>query len=273
MPWDMANLGYDFPLHSFDLIAGAGREQDEQRFSIPVPQGRLVLRPELRARGRNLSTAAVEQAITQTLSHRQLDPAGFARHGHDDAWVESVLHWRQRMIAAEGERMQIEVEGRHAAAERQAAVREGIDLRARASLAARLARLGKELVVPGRRRNSAVGLQADLEGLLERLQVPGRAEALARGGFGPEEQARVAKVAAALPNLRRLGVGYAEELRQRSDLLSVLRGALVGDLCRLCLAAPRVLPPEAAQHLTQARIFPPRPARWRRPRGDATNSA
>lgn len=248
---------YDHPLHSLNLFPGGSPLKDEERYALPVPQGRLMVRRELRLRGGDLSSPAVDRAIVDALSYHQLDLAGFAEHEFDAGWAESVRHWQGRMIAAESDRLRLQTASRQLTSDRRQAVALGVEMWGRVTLAARLAGLRK-VVISGKAPRAAGKLEIGLSDVAQRIRARDHAALLARNGFGEGRRAQLDAAIASLGALREQAIGAELQIAHLSDTLAVIRGALVGDLCRLCLVAPRVLPRQTARFLTQARLFPPR---------------
>lgn len=246
----MLDKGYDFPLHSMDLLGPASLGADEARFTVPVPQGRLRVAPALRRRGARLSTGACEDAVALALAQRALAPRAFLRFGFDEAWAAAMRHWRREMMA-----QHVRAQLRAAQAQdggTRPLVEAGRRLLGRLSLSAQLAGLGG-LLTAGRPPWQAAALLGAL-GEAER-RARAHAEALERRGFGPEE---LGELGALLPQLaaavaarpgRRLAQG------EETARLLTLRAALLGDATLLGRVARQALPQRQHRRLSLRRLL------------------
>ncbi|MCS6913826.1 MAG: hypothetical protein NZ890_11370 [Myxococcota bacterium] len=244
----MLNKGYDHPLYSLDLLGPGEAPPEDGRYAVPVPQGRLVVRGALRRRALTVRTEACERAVAIVLGHHATAPEAFAAYGLDQAWAGSMRHWLQRLWQEEATRQRLHLELHQLRRQRQAALQQAYDLWQRLRLSAELAGLGSQLV--GRAPAAELPLLEALRGVHRRLQDPGLQGLLADHGFGPPWLAQLGRVLAWLEPTRQTLRELEARLRCQGDVIQVLRGALLGDVARLCRVAPLVLLPEQAQALT-----------------------
>lgn len=250
----MKEKGYDFPLHSFQLVSADLLVEDELRYSIAVPQGRLIVRQALRSKGKRVPSALIDRAIADGLAHHNLDVAGFAEHGLDAEWAVNVLHWGAQLTTLEQERSYLLLQKEQIVSLQQGTRRQGRELWARAALAARHAGL-RSLVASGAPPRAALRLEAGLRDLDLQIGTDDRAALLAPEGFGAERRAQLLRAIGDLGELHRQALAIADSLRRVSDTLIVVRAGLFGDLCRLCRAAPLVLSRAIVPYLSRTRLF------------------
>lgn len=254
----MEDKGYQFPLHSLDLINDSSQLLHEPRYCIPVPQGRLVVRKELRVRGMKVGTEVCDQAVCTALAYHEKEAAGFAAFRLDAAWTESMRAWRERMIDRDFRGLSLQTDRRLGTERLQALAKEGRGVWARLSLCARLCGLSGVLI-QGRAPRARLKL-ADALG-----EAAGRAreyaEPLARCGFGPAQQEQVRALIAALSEEHRQAGERRWQQQRHRDVLVVVRGALLGDLSLFSEVALQVLGPEAAQAVQVQRLLGQRPRR------------
>jgi hypothetical protein len=234
----MIDKGYPHPLFSLDLINHGDSFADNGRYSIPVNQGFLVISKPLRVRAQNRTADATTVSLFHALSYHALDVAGFAAYGLDKEWADNMQYWNQRLHEKDSDRGQLVTTQQLATIDRKARFADARRLWARLSLAARMA--GR----PGTLTSGAApqGMVALLDAL-QKVQPRAKEQAalLALHGFGPEQQADLAAAIAALQKQHEEASANGDSRRQMSDRLIVIRGAILGDLCRLSQAAPHVM--------------------------------
>jgi hypothetical protein len=235
----MQDKGYDHPLHSLDLVPLAQAGEDEPRYAIFIPQGRLVVRPELRRRAAGITTAVCEEAVAVALARHRGAAEGFARFGLDARWAENMAYWTDQMLAQQGKRERLEAEMDDARTVLQGLCLKGRERWARLWMVSRMAGL-VGVVTSGRAPKGESPFCEALLAAAAQAQRPHLAEALAGHGFKTTEAAAimdlVAEIRAARRRVQELAVLHGEA----GDALLVMRGALIGDLGRLCQAAPMV---------------------------------
>jgi hypothetical protein len=250
----MLDKGYPFPLYSFDLLLPGGEPEDDPRYAIAIPGGRLVVRAALRKRAMNISTASCQEAVAVALGHHQVALAAFAEHGFSAAWADSLRHWEGRLREHEGQRSRLSHLLDELTRERRALLAAARELWGRLRVATELAGIGGAVV-----RGSPPGRELELcdalSGALGRLAAPSVPALLARNGFPQALIDQLTSVAARLPASRRQADGLAQARQRESDALVAIRAALLGDVARLCKVAPYVLLPEARRPLNVERLF------------------
>lgn len=248
----MKNKGYDSPLYSLDLLQ-PGAEPQGRDLYIPVPQGRLVTATALLRRAQRVGLARCLQAQGEALERWRRHRSAFSTFGMDDAWAASMQHWGAQLELLQQGLHQSSVELRLATTDHH---------RTCAASLARLAdaRLRAELVgLAGLPRPQTRALHATTATLQQGLQVlsdPLWRQALATVGYGDAEHAALDESVRARTSTwlaRQRCEGEQARLSARSQ---VLRGALVGDLARLCKIAGQVLHPLEQPGLRMGRWFP-----------------
>lgn len=235
----MHDKGYDHPLHSLDLVPLAQAGEDKPRYAIFIPQGRLVVRPELRRRAANVSTAACEEAVAVAISRHRAAAEGFARFGLGMQWAESMIYWTDQMLAQQGARDRLEAEMDEARAVLQGLCLQGRERWARLSLVSRMAGLAG-VVMRGRAPRAEAPFCAALLEAAEQAGRPHLLDALSRHGFMGAEVTAIGELVTSIRAARKRVQDLAVLHGEAGDALLVLRGALLGDLGRLCQAAPMV---------------------------------
>ncbi len=256
----MLNKGYDHPLHSLDLLPMGADLPDGPRYTFPwANDTRLVIRPELRRRAEDLTTTTVAQAVDEALGYHAVAVAGFAEHDLGEDWAESMVYWTGRLLDADQERLTWDALGREQGHLLGGLLARGRRLWVRLALAVRLGGIDVAMV-PARGRAPRAVLT-----FIDALQQAGRAARepvwaarLAAAGFGPLQQADLADVVARLDAARLERIAHEDVMQVTAGRVVVLRGALMGDLSRLCVVAPHVLLPEQARALTVRRLLPRR---------------
>lgn len=248
----MLDKGYAFPLHTLALLRPDEAPPDEPRYVVPAPEGRLATQPALRRRGATLPSDACERAAAIALRLRACAAGDFAAWGFDEAWAAALRHWLRRLWAEEDGRTQLEVDVLEHTRRRRAARSCAEGLARRLQIAAALASVD----LPRERSSRGeLAVLDELGRLLARLDDPLIREALGRAGFGAEHAAQLAEACAWLAPARQRADEIARARQAHSDRIVVLRGALFGDLGRLCRAAPAVLPQPQAAALRIERLF------------------
>lgn len=246
--------GYAHPLYSLDLAPHAALPEDEPRYAILLPEGRLVVRAELRRRAQSHGVLAVDRLVGTALAYQRLAPQGFARFGLGPHWAESLRHWRAQMLEEDEVQAALAVERAQALA-----VQREVQGRARAALgrlalSARLAGLA-ERPVPARAPESAAALSEAIDAALARCGAAVPASLLARCGFAAEDRAALQALGEELPRRQAARVTLEARCRAQADGLLVIKAALLGDAARLCQAAPQVLGPERCETLRVAPLL------------------
>jgi hypothetical protein len=247
----MRDKGYAHPLFSLNLIAAGVPPDDDPRYAIPDPGGSLVTRTDLRLRGQNLLTQTVDLAVCQVIVHHQSNLDLYTEFGLDDEWNQSMSYWRTRLLRMDEERYIKSNSYRGSARDRQGIFRASKAIYKRLSLAAQLC--GKDgTITRGQMPKTPAAL---LDAMTQAATRAGeQAALLAENGFGAAQQERLSAAIAALSEHEKIVGGWQWARQETSDALSVLRGALVGDMARLSHVAPLVVPPAAAAPMTMRRL-------------------
>ncbi len=259
---DMMDKPYEFPLYSLDLIANPAETADDPRYAIPHERSALVIRKELRKRAANASTEICDAAVCTGLAHHALDIPGFGDFGLDAAWAENMRHWQKRMLDQNEARRLLQSNGVLGTRDRHDVDQAARQMWDRLVLCAKLSRLG-DRVASGSAPRGRLQLLDALSGAAERVRE--HAGPLSQHGFGQAYQEQLTQVIAALSDHHQKAGRMERARRDSSNVLLVMRGALIGDLLLLSHAAPHVLPPKAADALLLRRLFPQR----RRPEAPA----
>lgn len=253
----MTDKGYDFPLHSLDLMRDGSLLAAQARCAIAVPQGLLVVPPALHARGVRVTTAACETAVAAGLAVHAPHVSHLASFGLDLAWATNMRHWCARMQGEERAAVGLRTEGRLTSAALQDLVERGQRAWVRLSLSARLC--GKAgLVTRGKAPRARLQLLDVLGQAAERADE--HAAALAEHGYGATQRAELRALIAALAQAHESSQEHSYQAQRHADMLMVMRGALLGDLSRLSQAAPTILPHVEARALRMGRLLPRRRA-------------
>jgi hypothetical protein len=250
----MTDKGYDHPLYSLDLLPLSHAGDDEPRFCLFVPQGRLVVRAELRRLGAGLSTGQIEDALALALTRHRIALPGFSRRGLTAAWADNMLHWRQRMIEKELLRQGLQGELDLASRTLRGLGGDGHQIWGQLSLAARMAGLAGT-ITRGRAPQASLALGDALRQASLRASEPVPAALLLQFGFGAAEQAELSGLADRIAAARQQVLDLTRKVQQASDTLVTIRAALCGDLRRLCQAAPYVVGPEHRKVLQVQTLF------------------
>lgn len=257
----MMNKGYDFPLYSLDLQQ-PGAEPPGRELYVPVPQGRLVITPALLGRSQRVGLLRCLQAQGEALERWRRHRAVFSTFDMDDAWAASMQHWGAQLELLQQGLHQSSVELRLTTTDHR---------RTCAVSLARLAdaRLRAELVgLSGLPRPQTRATHATTATLQEGLQVLGDPlwqKALATVGYGDAERAALEESVRARTSTWLARQRCEAEQARLSARSQVLRGALLGDLARLCKIAGQVLHPLEQPGLRMGRWFPHRAADKGRP--------
>jgi hypothetical protein len=261
----LCEKGYRFPIYSLNLVRPDDLLPEDPRYSLAVPEGRLIVRAELRRRGADVSSSACIGGVMRAMGFHALAPAGFAAHGLTLDWAAGMRHWTLCLDQHERRLRSAETDSLLCLRERDLLIDEARRLWTRLSLASRLA--GLALLPAGRPPRRPLELVAA-------LRLAGAAAAtnqvlLSEHGFGLPLLGRLAEVAEELSACCQALQRGELARRPLSDARPVLRGALIGDVARLCAVAPLVLPPRAAGELQMGRLFPRAPRKPPAPRPEA----
>ena len=247
----MLDKGYAFPLHSLDLLRPGEEPPDGPLFVLPGTEGRLIVRAALLRRGKDTSTAAVRQALRRGLAHHQHKLALFATCGLDGAWAAAMAHWGERLRKEERRWLVQQGALALAKAEQRGRLQQARQLRGRLGLAVHLA--GLPPLTTGRVPKAELAVIDELRVVSGKAAAHGAA--LEGCGFRREEREELAALVRELPAARDRLRQDDEALRVQGAVVAVLRGALLGDLSRLSLCAPQVLPPSEAASFQQRALL------------------
>jgi len=252
----MATTPYEHPLYSFTLLPDDARGAEDGRYAVPMPQGRLVVSPALRARGERLCCDTIVQAVSAGLAFQARDPAGFTRYGLGPEWAAAMRYWQGRLHDTEQALMQLGVVSRLRTKQLTALRDAGRDTWRHLMLCSRFCSKAG-LIVKGESPRARGALRDGLTVALQRVHE--NAEALACHGFGPQQVQDLTRLIADLGAQDQDAAAAAWRRRELSGQAMVIRGALQGDLVLLTQAAPRVLGQKAAAGLRLGRILVPTP--------------
>lgn len=251
-------IEYQYPLHSFTLLsADTVLDGDAARYVIEVPEGLLVVPERLRRRAAGMNVLSFYK-MTQTVLpfHGQyLDY--FARRGMDAAWADSYRHWSERMMGLAEGRTQLVVGKQTDDSFLIDPVSEGQRLWRDLRVLTCQAGLGKK-IVSGRAPHGALKLQEGLQQVAAAIAVPERAARLARRGFGPKDHEELRRVIDAIPGRRMDSHEHRQRVHGLTDVLTVIRGGLLGDTLALRDLARAGLPRAEAEKLQLKPLMPPR---------------
>lgn len=243
----MQDKGYDRPLYSLDLLKGPASPPEDDVYALPVAQGRLVVRPTLRRQGMRAMTAACVDVVDARLAYFPYAQEEFSRFGLDAAWIDHMNSWCDQVKALERERTQRahwhEID-RHFRKELPACAQ---GLWSRLRLASAVSGLGSTLI-EGRMPQGRLQLLEVLRTVSLRLSDEVIAARLSPHGFGPGEREALAELQR---RLRAALDGDEEHARQQRVLrgaISVIRGALLGDLALFIRVGRAAFPPESKMH-------------------------
>jgi hypothetical protein len=248
----MLDKCYDHPLYSLDLLPRGTRPHDP-RYVVEVPQGILVVSPELVQRGRKVSTAVCDRAVVQVCAYQLVHPR-LAESGFTAGWRDSLLYWREQIYTWIGERYVGDVHERLTRADFDGALARATALYEELRHAARLAGI-PEAVVPQKQPRAILAILDVLQQAASAVARPAVTSRLAWFGF---DRARADDLTALVPHLTGLRHrlrGIHEERGRASDRIAVIRGALCGDIGLFSGLAVRLLGPRGAP-LLMKRLFP-----------------
>jgi hypothetical protein len=138
---------------------------------------------------------------------------------------------------------------------RQELLDEAAGLWQRLDLAVRLSGLNGAIPL-GRRPRAGLALAERLLQIAGQIDQAPHAGRLAQFGFGAAERARLRELAAAIPPARQALAAHRAECRALGGPIVCIRGALLGDLARLCQAAQALLPSLLSAPLRMCRLVP-----------------
>lgn len=251
----MENFGYQYPLYSFKLLpASTLLSGDAARYAIEVPEGLLVTAENLRARGARGRVDVYYDIVLDVLGFHARHLALFAGFGMDAEWARSYRYWGERMQELEGGRARL-ADRRYAGTRAgESPVKEGQALWRQLAFLVRSAGVDPS-IVKGRPPGKGLDLHERLQQVAAALAVPERAEKLARRGFGPAEHRRLQEVIARIPAYRQDGHEHRRSVRSLTDVLTVIRGGLLGDTKMLSGYARVSLKPEEAREVQLGRLL------------------
>jgi hypothetical protein len=234
----MIAKGYDHPLISLDLLPPYAQFPEDPIYSVQAPQGYLVVHPNLRRRGEDITTDDVLDGVCRGLAAHAPHAQHLGGFGLDDDWRRSMEHWAGRVELLARDRAS-------AQARQDLLVRDRKGLRSSAHALWRRLGVCTELarVVAPVRGAPPTSLQRLLAGLQHAegwLAEPAQAP-LATMGFGPLERELLREVIRGLQELPEQERAISEAQQRASASLQVVRGALLGDLAFLSRAARQIL--------------------------------
>jgi hypothetical protein len=243
----MQDKGYDRPLYSLDLLKGAASPPEDDVYTVPVAQGRLVVRPALRRQGSETTTRDCVNAVYARLAYFPYAQEAFAHFGLGAAWIDHMDSWCEKAKALERERTQrgywheIDL---HFRKELPACAQA---LWTRLHMASALSGLDST-VVNGRMPPGRGDLLEALRTVSLRLSDEDTMARLSPQGFGPRDREALADVMARLRAAMDEDEAHARRRRALQGALAVVRGALLGDLALFSRAGRTVFPPESKIH-------------------------
>lgn len=251
----MLDKGYDRPLYSLDLLKGPASPPEDDVYTVPVMQGRLVVRPTLRRQGADTLTRDCVNAVYARLAYFPYAHEEFTRFGLDATWIDHMKGWCEKAKELERERTQRghwhEID-RHFRKELPACAQA---LWTRLHMASALAGLGST-VVDGRMPQGRVDLLEALRTVSIRLSEEDTMARLSTQGFGPGDREALADVMARLRAAMDDDEAHSRRRRALQGALVVVRGALLGDLALFSRAGRATFPPESKMHAAMGRLLP-----------------
>lgn len=257
----MEDKGYSHPLYSLELVPPGQRGPDDPRWAIEVPQGKLMVAPTLRQRGKRFPTATVDTVVATALSRWAMAHAGFARFGLSPAWADNLSHWRGCMLENEAAQVHLQTEGQLASERSRALIDRGRWHFARIKFCGQLS--GQvDLLLRGPAPRQRLALIDALRRIEGRLRARSQAaDVLSRHGYGADLQAELSQLVPLLQAEHDADAARLFEGRRLGDELFVIRGALLGDVSRLSQVAPRILSRTEAAALQVQRLLRRAPTR------------
>jgi hypothetical protein len=249
----MIDKGYDHPLHSLNLIPAGNLTDDNERYSVPDPHGLLVISTDLRLRAADYSADRCYVAAATALAYHAHGVAGFTVYGLDAEWAENLRYWNNRLNALSRARGGLLTDCQLNTYGRAHYYKQAKSLWQRLTLASQIARC-PGTVTTGPAPRALPALCAALAAA--QVRAHDRAAILAGNGFGPEQQAELAAVVAALQADLAGKTKNAWSQKALTDQLTVIRGAIIGDVVRLSRAAPHALFRSLAEKVRMRRLFP-----------------
>lgn len=255
----MDDFGYEYPLFSFQLLPASAKSEDDARFVIFVPQGRLVVPADLRRRGAQVPIETCEGAVNRVLAWHGSNEAAFSAYFLTPQWARSLRFWCDRLGARARARTVAETERTLSIQERDGHAGRAAALWRRLTLITDLAGTGE--LLPRRPPRAVLAFADALQRGAARALAPAMAARLAPFSFDAALQKELTVLPPALVAARERAIAQEAERRRASDETMVIRGALLGDLARFCKVAAHVLQPEQAQDLAMQRLLPRRQRR------------
>jgi hypothetical protein len=258
MPIVMTDKGYLHPLFSLNLIAKDVPTDDEPRYAIPDPNGRLVIKTQLRVRAQNLTPWTISTAVANAAAYHKSNVARFISYGFDEEWAQNLEHWCQRMLSTEGQRETNTFSCRlHS--------QDGEDLLHQCRYMFRQLNLAASLSGQAGMLTRSL-TPSTLSGFYQVfLPLEGRARdllpLLSGHGFGQPQQESLERLMVRLADHEKSTATKQWARQQSSDMLTVIRGALLGDVTRFTQVVPLVGNPEDAARLTIGKLLGRRPDR------------
>lgn len=249
----MHDAGYDHPLYSFELLSRTTALPPAlARYVLPIPQGFLTVRAPLLRRGGRTHSDACYKAVAFVLGFHEGRP--FGRYGLGSDWADAMRYWNERMMDLYGRRCNL---GHERSVRRRLEapqlLPEARRLWQHVGIASRLAGVGRTIAA-GRAPRARLLLLERLRQLQAEVSAPDRAARLARFGFGPEEQVRLAEIIAGIGGWREAEDQHGDERRTLSDSITVIRAALIGDLSRLSQIT-RLVDARGVHHVRVGRLL------------------
>jgi hypothetical protein len=251
----MNRMGSEHGLYSFELVVTtANLPGDTARCGVPVAGGLLIVRRGLLLEAKRVSSLACYRALHRGLALHRPHAGALAVCGLDAQWAGHMAAWGERLLAADEGRARLHHEAALAAPRRRELLEEAGLLWQRLGLSLRLAGLD-EVIVPGPRPRGGLALMERLLQLADQIDHAPHAGRLGQFGFGPAERARLREIAAAIGPARHAHARLRAACRAAGGPLLTIRGALLGDLARLCDAAQTLLPPILSAPLRMRRLL------------------
>jgi hypothetical protein len=243
----MLDKGYERPLYSLDLLKGAATPPEDDIYAVAVAQGRLVVRPTLRRQGADTTTSDCVNAVYARLAYFPYAQEEFSRFGLGATWIDHMNSWCEKVKELERERTQRgywhEID-RHFRKELPACAQ---GLWSRLRLASAVSGLGST-VVAGQMPQGRLQMLEALRAVSLRLSDEAILARLSPHGFGPEDREALAELQRRLRAALDGDEAHARQQRALRGAISVIRGALLGDLALFIRAGRAAFPPESKMH-------------------------